>query len=155
APQLPDPSADLEARLRYIFDKVNEWLRFAEAKNATLVAAVLGASFGLARLAADAPASWWIFRWYVYFAVALLLLAAAAGLVSFVPQVQKIWTASRGKPRPSDNVLFFGDIARYSADRYLKALVDASGVKLDSPLSLHKNYADQVITNSRIALGKF
>ena len=51
----------MENRLRYILSSVNGWLRFAEAKNGTLLGVNIAIVFGLGQVINDSISKGWIY----------------------------------------------------------------------------------------------
>jgi len=146
----------MEERLRYILSTVNEWLKFAESKNAALLTADGVAVFGILTALGNAnlPHSWMLR--YVYFCVSLLAIATIVCLLSFIPQLQVPRLVTRRSPKGEDNLMFYGDIANYNSFGYLKALYarerDKQGTIADP---IEEDYAQQIVVNSRIALRKY
>lgn len=142
----------MEERLRFILSLVNDWLKFAEAKNGVLLAVDLGilaALFGaidgtlLPKVAA-------------FFSIALIFLAAIAILASFIPilGLRSKVGAIRTQPQAS-NLLFFSHIAEFEPNNYVKELYRK--ISQDTPIisPIETDYAGQIIANSRIALTKY
>lgn len=145
----------MEERLGHILSIVNEWLKFAEAKNAALLAANTAIIFAVLRvLDSKTICRQWL---SAYLLLGLLLLAAAAfiALVSFIPQVRIPWLALRRQPSSRDNLLFYGDIAYYDPTNYLQALGARTTPAANAFSSFEQDYAVQIVTNSRIALRKY
>jgi|Deesub1362A_J573_1020465.scaffolds.fasta_scaffold04695_5 hypothetical protein len=145
----------METRLREILDLVNQWLKFAEAKNAALLAANSTIAFALLKsLQQFGSLPLWL-NIYVYIAIALLFISAALSLLSFIPKTHIPWIASTRRPAIEDNLLFYGHIAAYDAKSYLKALYRETGADKIEPSGLEEDYAEQIIINSRISLAKY
>lgn len=144
----------MEENLRTIFANVNEWLKFAEAKNAALVAANGAALFGaLGLLTGDKPLASWLHLYLIELAVCLLAGLVIA-FISFLPEIQ-IPQARARTPRPGENLLFYGDIALHSPDTYLNALRSLYGFQNDPAVPIESHYAEQIVVNSRIAVRKY
>jgi len=60
----------------------------------------------------------------------------------------------RKKPAETDNLLFYGDIASYDPAGYLQALYKHCDAK-DEALPIERDYAQQIVMNSRIAVRKY
>jgi hypothetical protein len=145
----------MEDRLHRILALVNEWLKFAEAKNAALLAANSAIIFGSLKVLETSPP---LPRWlliYIYLAIVAVALAASLSLLSFLPKTRLPWLGSTKRPTPEDNLLFYGDIACYDPRSFLEALYRQAGTNFSQPDSLEEDYAEQIIINSRIALSKF
>lgn len=147
--------SEMEDRLRMILGLVNDWVKFAEAKNAALLAATSAIVLGiLTALEAFPPLPWWLLG-YVYLATGAIVLAASLCLLSFLPRTRLPWLGSMRRPSPEDNLLFYADIACYDPRTFLETLYSRSGVRSGQPNPLEEDYAEQIIVNSRIALAKF
>jgi|SRR5438128_5847291 len=145
----------MEERLRHILSIVNEWLKFAEAKNAALLAANVAIVFAVLRIPdPETIYPQWL-RTYVLLGVFLIAAAAILALVSFIPEVKIPWLALRRQPSSKDNLLFYGDIACYEPMSYLQALGARTTPAADVFSSVEQDYAAQIIANSRIALRKY
>jgi hypothetical protein len=143
----------MEDRLKYILGSVNEWLKFAEAKNAALLVATSALVLALVDYLPDKTHSFW--NWALFITASVFfLLSSLICLLSFVPQVKFPWIVSLRQMTPKDNLFFFGDIANYSAEEFVEALYHASTMK-SAINKLQCDLAGQIITNSRIGLKKF
>ncbi len=146
----------MEERLEKIFSNVNEWLKFAEAKNGVLVALNGGVIFaflsafgdklllkGLSFLSLEFFVG--IFCWEFLICSCLSLLIS---LLSFFPQTKEkaFWFPSTSKKR-NDNLLFYSDIQKYTPLEFLNLI---SETPKDSYNKSEVYFARQIITNSRI-----
>jgi hypothetical protein len=146
----------LETALVRRLNQVNDWLKFAEAKNGLVLA------LGLAGLAAIAsilssdrdlygPAVWAMSSGFVVFSVVALL-----ALASFIPRTDLpgILKASLGEVEPGSNLDFYGDLRNFTSEELSDTLSThyrMSGLKR----KIHKDLAAQIIVNSQIAWDKF
>ncbi len=145
----------MEDRLKAILGYANEWLKFAEAKNAALLTFSSGLTFTLLKNPPPLAISPW-FQGAYQFAVALFFLSAIVCLVSFIPQVKIPWLSSLRKTTGDENIYFYGDVAAYSPEVLLKTIYEKSGLGQDkSKMKLELDLAGQIVINSRIALKKF
>lgn len=145
----------MEHRLHSTLELVNQWLRFAETKNAALLAANSAIVFGIVNssdhLGGLPP---WV-KVYVWVGVGMIALSAAFSLLSFVPRTRLPWISSTRRPSPDDNLIFYGDIAGYDSRTYLEALHSQAGFE-DTELSqVEFDLAEQIIINSTISLTKY
>lgn len=145
----------MEDRLKYILSLVNNWLKFAESKNAALLAADTTLALGLLKMLQSNVLSNQFLILYISFSILILILSAIICLISFLPQLIIPWLATTHRPSETDNLLFYGDIAKYDPQRYLLLLHNQ--VTKDTPeIDLYEeDIAEQIIVNSRIALRKF
>lgn len=142
--------------LKNIFENVNNWMKFAEAKNGTLIVADLAIIFGVFQLLEEmcCPKKWLIF--YASIVMLLSLLSATICLTSFVPQLRMPWFINRGSPSKNDNLLYFAHIAKYAPKIYLNKLSELLKIQLpEKQPKLEMDYAEQIVTNSRITLRKY
>lgn len=150
----PQISEDI---LRFILGSVNEWLRFAEAKNAGLFSANLALTFGTITIAFGDTVTSQLVQTSLLICAVILGISAIICLISFIPQLSRMKIKLVSNPMETDNLLFFGDIAKYDAKAYI---IKLSGLYLNSNTDntkqlLLEKYADQIIINSRIAKTKY
>ena len=132
------------------FDKVTDCQRFAETKASALVVLNSGVLLFVGQLG---NGEWTQSRIGLASVIVLSLghlVSLLLCLYSFVPQT----TESRfdqNRPGEQDNLLFFGDIAKYEPQTYLQSLLERP-----EPYSAEERFlARQIITNSKITLRKF
>ncbi|MCE5200756.1 MAG: Pycsar system effector family protein [Armatimonadota bacterium] len=146
----------MEERLRFVFNNINEWLKFAEAKNAALVALNGAAAVAVLSLLKDSTK-------FAYTSKVCLLCSAALSSLSLILALLSMWPKcgigllrGYGTPRTGDNLLFWGDIAKYGrANKYLDALHSVCGSEPPSRRNEEYLYAEQIIQNSQIAVRKY
>ncbi len=145
-----DERSEMEERLRFIFGNVNEWLKFAEAKNAVLVAFNGAALFAIIDLfTQDAFKSFPLVIFFLYIFLVCVLSGLIIAIISFFPTM---------KPKTStpDNFLFYGSISKHSPETYLSGLYTENDPKAsDNFHRLCLDYAHQIITNSQISIRKY
>lgn len=152
---LGDPS-DLSKPLESVFKNVVDWVKFAEAKNAALIAlcgAILSNLFK-PLLDGTMPCGFWV-RLYVYELVGLTIVSLLLALLSFVPQTRIHWMFGRLTSSSRNNVIFYGEIRNHTADDYLHALSKSVGIEHAEFSDFEKDYANQIVVNSTIAYKKF
>ncbi len=143
----------MEDRLKHILGLCIEWVKYAEKKNAALLVAASGLVLSLAGRFPDKTSSAGI-RACFWIGCVSLVLSAVICLVSFIPQIEFSWIASRRKTSSDDNLLFFGHIADYSASEFVDALYRAEDHQ-PAVNKLQLDLAGQIIVNARISLRKF
>jgi hypothetical protein len=140
--------------LRFIFTNVNNWLKFAEAKNGALLAGNIAIIFGIWHYSNSAsPPN--VLKYYFIYVTALLTLSTLCALISFSPRTQIPFIFKVREPADHDNLLFYGDIAKYSYRVWLEKLYIRYGKTLNITESIEIDYAEQIIINSQIALWKY
>lgn len=153
-------SADpVEAKLTTLLATVNEWLKFAEAKN--------GGAVGLGSGAVAILLGYLSEGGFSFFAGTLLtlggicfVLSAVVGITSFSPRIDflRLKAQRLGKPTRSDNLFFFGHLAKYSPRGLVDAIVDKyldEEAQEDHELKdLQLDLASQVTINARITMWK-
>jgi len=145
----------MEEKLKSIYLNIHDLLKFAEAKNAMVIAFSGAAILGLLKIICDSKEMLWYIHWYLLFFISLSLLALMVSLVSFAPQTKVAWLGLCREPKGHDNLLFFGCIQHYKPIEYLKSLKEATDIKNNSFTKLELDYAEQIITISKIASRKY
>jgi hypothetical protein len=147
---MDDPPSSYAA-LRDILGDVNQWLHFAEAKNAVLVTFDLALVVGIGTIGAtgtNLPESFGTLS--VVFCLGLTI-SALTSLSSFFPNLLKFLD-----PKTcggfEGNIFYFGDLAAASGHSFLVAFhKKATGTK---QTAFDDDLANQIVTNSRITLRK-
>lgn len=146
-----DSSNNLEDRLWRIFENVNGWLRYLEQKN-TILLTVLGIQITLGTIFKK-QLDYWLIASSISLGLCFLLV-----LLSFFPK-DKIsqWIYFLAElsepPDPSDNLLFFGHIPKYSLHEYINKMENY----LSGTIHGRKHLEDlcaQISINSNIARSK-
>lgn len=143
----------MEDRLKYILGLCIDWVKYAEKKNAALLVAASGLVLSLVGHFPDKTSSSGI-RACLWIGCVSLVLSALICLVSFIPQIEFPWIATRRKTSSEDNLFFFGHIADYSASGFVDALYRGEGLQPASN-KLQLDLAGQIIVNARISMKKF
>ncbi len=146
----------MDSKLKEILDYVNDWLKFAESKCAAIGAVDLALALAILQVVNGAEDLSPFFVYYLYLVVVLLVTSASLCIISFAPQLQMPWFKGCGKPDPNDNLLFYSHIAKYPPKNYLSKLYTLCNKQKPENLpELELDYAEQIVTNSRIALRKY
>jgi hypothetical protein len=157
---------ELTQKLLSIFVLVNDWLKFAEAKNAILLtfsgAAITAISAYLAAVKETAPS----LQLGLIFSLILLGICSLVCAISFLPKTNLENIAwQRLKPsrkrgitvRDTDNFYFFGDLRRYEPVELVDAINKfyLEGLAVDPRKKENVDIAIQLIINADIASIKF
>lgn len=149
--------------IKDVFSNVNEWLKFAEEKNAALVALnlvlIFGATAALTQNDVTIPK---YISYYLYSLIVFNGLGLVIALCSFWPQTQiedvlrkKIEDFPFKKSEPGNSVLFYGHIIDYNPETYLAKLREFCNKEEDEYTGLELDYASQIVINSKIAFRKY
>ncbi len=135
--------------LKDIFENVNEWLKFGEAKHAGLIVLNSGLVFGILSVYSNFTKH---LHWS-FIILSLLFLGASIffTLVSLFPRTyKKTFPAVKNK---TPNLYFNGSIACLTRDEFKTELLKTHPDHVFTPLE--DNLIDQTILNSRIASAKY
>lgn len=138
----------MEDKLKDIFSNTNDWLKFAETKTATLLAANGVIIFGLFRIFKDTET---IHNIFLSSVIILLSLSIFVNLLSLIPSLKIPFILYTKKKSENDNLLYFGDIVKYSKTEYLTKIKNGTNEFTE----FEQYYASQIIVNSVIALKKY
>lgn len=142
----------MEEKLKFIFTNTNEWLKFAEAKNAVLITVNGAALFAILTIINDNK---WLTPYTGIFFILVFGIAISliSSLISFIPKY-KAHKLCNNKCSDNDNIIFYGDIQKYSVGGFLKKLYIKNGQNQCDFSNFEKDLANQIIINSKIALKK-
>jgi len=148
----------VEGRLLTMLEMVNEWLQFAEAKNAGLVALD---GLALAAILTSLPEVVVPEAMTAGLVAASLLLLVSLGisLWSFLPRsdLGNLVSPVGRRPRATDNLYFFGDVCGYRPEQLATEIARRYDRirDYDAAQNLsHVDIASQVIANSCITVAK-
>ncbi|WP_310485136.1 Pycsar system effector family protein [Chamaesiphon sp. VAR_48_metabat_403] len=153
----------LSAKLFSIFQNVNDWLKFAEAKNAVLLAFAGAGMTATLTVLVSAQNLFNSLRWGLISATILLCVCAFLCILSFLPKtdlekILRLRLSQSEQPKPEDNLYFYGHLKKYQAEELLDRLNQTylSDSPVSQPYSKEaKDLAVQVTINSGIAFIKF
>jgi len=143
----------LTGRLQYALSFVDGHLRFAETKNAALLAVAGSVAVALLTVVNGSPGPSLPVRLYLLYVIACSGFAAVVSLMSFLPQTHLPWIERSSAPHETDNLLFFGHIRKYDPKDYWLSM---SGHPATTTIPRWQlAVAEQVVINARIAARKF
>ena len=154
----------LPEKLFVIFQNVNEWLKFAEAKNAVLLAfAGTGMTVTVTLLATmqSLPNS---LKMALIVTTSLLCACSFLCGLSFLPTTnleRVLWLRSKkfqaNTPMPSDNLYYFGHLRKYSSNQLLDSInQNYLSNKVSQPYGKEsQDLAAQITVNAEIAFRKY
>ncbi len=143
----------MDEKLWKIFANVNHWLEYAEKKNAVIMT-VIGLQLTLGKLLITKVDT------LLMVAGGFLILSFLITVKSFIPKIKIpgflkfLSTNPESKISETDNLLFYGHIAKYSVDDYCKKMETYLGEKVKG-VRLLENLCEQIVVNSGIAYSKF
>ena len=156
---------DFLAKLTIIFHNVNDWLKYAEAKNAVLLAfsgAGITATITLLAAVQSLPRA---LRIGLIISTCLLVICALLCSLSFLPKtnLEKIlWLKDSPSRRVAsqskdDNFYYFGHLRKYTPDELLTAMSKLYFSNRFTPLYEKecRDIAAQITVNAEIAFLKF
>jgi hypothetical protein len=163
---------EVSTKLLAIFQNVNEWLKFAEAKNGVLLAfsgAAITATITLLVTAQNIPNS---LNLGLLLTTILLCICSLICSLSFLPKTNLedlLWLRDRRNKKPNsqdpikDNFWYFGHLQKYKPDELLAALnepyfnsnLDIAKLADKKEYKEYKDIAAQITINAEIAFLKF
>ena len=142
-------------RLENIFLNVNDWLKFAETKNGVIAAFNSTIALAILNALIDKKIVDYFLQKYLTFSVVFLLGSAFISLISFLPQLTILRFKKNKNVTKFKNLLFFGDIALFTGEEYLKEIEQRYGVIGNEDKNYKLDVSEQITTNARIALIKY
>lgn len=140
-------------RLDKIYVTVNDWLKYAETKNAILFPVLVAIFLGvLSILFQNKIEIIWI-KIYLYNVLVFTFIGAVSIMLSFFPNIKKPFIFS-GEKSNNSNLLYFGDIQQYSTTDFKKVYCDKYCISTDTITSMDEDYIQQIIINSKITFKK-
>lgn len=151
----------IENKLFATLSMVNDWLKFAEAKNTGLLTFCGGVGAAVATMlaASSGVSSEW--RIGLLVSVFFLFLSCPITLISFFPQTNLWKRISKIKDDPcdDDNLFFFGHLYKYTPNKLVQAMANSYLAdprdKEFKPSKYHYDIAAQVVINAQIARTKY
>lgn len=143
--------------LKYAFSNVNDWLKFAESKNAALFALNIASIIGLLQIDKNISPFWPSLRGVL---VLLFSLSATICVVSIIPRVtalikddDKMPDAKFVAAKKDLNFLFFEHITKLSTTQFFELFKSKlPGLSLSSA---DEDLANQIVNNAKIASAKY
>lgn len=140
---------DKQISFRTIFENVNYWLSFAEAKCAAII--ILNMAM-ITVLAQQSQSEELLIQFFAYLCIMPNLISMTIAAIAIAPSLMKAGN------RPW-NLLFYADISRCSdAYDYIKKVKHdymKEGEESKSCSKLEKDYAIEIVSNSKIATRKY
>ena len=136
-------------RLKDIFNNVNDWLKFAEAKHGALVALNSGVIYGMLSVYKQFS---FIPPWAIFISVCILATSIFLSFLSLFPRSEK---KGLDKKKPMNANLFFGkDLCLFDAED-LKEELNKRSNTAHVFNGLEEDLIHQIILNSYISTRKY
>ncbi len=139
--------------LKDTLTKVNDWLKFAETKNAANIAFCSASIFAVLRITLNMQSLGCYAKWYILFIITCLVISLTISLLSFVPKLKAPWLHIDNRNK-DDNLLYYGHACKYSGSKYLEILYDKKSHESKN-YEIELAYSNQIVTNSKIAYIKY
>ncbi|MEL0631459.1 Pycsar system effector family protein [Pseudoalteromonas carrageenovora] len=139
--------------IRDTLSKVNDWIKYAEAKNAANIAFCSASIFGVVRINFNKPGINDYIYLYSFLVVFFLALSLLISLASFMPKLKTPWVKI-GIREDNDNLLYFGHACKYSGSKYLDKLYRGKAINSEN-YEIELMYCEQIVVNSKVAYIKF
>ena len=144
----------MDEKLKDIFSNINDWLKYAEAKSATLIAGNSGLIWGLEAVSKSYELSV-LLKVCLLVSVSLCVASLVVCLLSIIPALSMPWNVKPEGKTDNDNLLYFADIAKYSPLTFLRGLENKLGLQHVEYTGYQKDISSQIIVNSVIANAKY
>lgn len=154
---VPHSHDEVEQRLLSILAMVNDWLKFAETKNAGLVGLGSAGAAVVASLLNRAHDR--VLTVGLALAAVLVSISVLIGLGSFFPRTSlaRHLTREVGRPGPGDNLYYYGHLAKYAPAALVEVIASdyaQTGYTDVVHARSREDLAAQIVVNSRITLAK-
>ena len=154
-----DPSRDVEARLAELLLRVIDWLKFAEAKNTAAVGLSSTALGVIVTFLVAGPPVPNLAGVGLSIGAVLLMVSLLLAVASFLPStnLEKHLLGARAEPADTDNLLYYGHIARYEPKALVRAIAThyyGLAGEAAEPSRFSVDLAGQIVTNARITVRK-
>ena len=150
-------TSNMESKLLFIFENVNGWLKYIEAKNVAL----LTLSSALIVCLLQILKSNEFHKQVIFFSAGYFLVVFTISVIrtlwAFVAKLKRPPTNNNNFTCYNINLLFYGDVYTFSSEEYLNLLYEsyAENGKIPEKFSQYeKDLAEQIIVNSRLAMRK-
>lgn len=141
---------DEKELLKEIFENVNYWIAFGEAKNAGLLAFDIAV---LAIIFSGEEINIWGYILAIFIMISILCV-----FLAMWSRFDVIWE-NKGVPNLEDNLLYYRDIAKYSEQEYIisiyKKYLNRNIENVDDVGLYIKHLASEICINAKIACKKY
>ena len=145
----------LSEQLHRLLSDVNDWLRFAESKNAVIIGLNGAAIFGFLSTFPGVFLRSGLASQLAIWSIVMLSLSTVVSLLSFLPRLEFRDAHKPCRKGSPVNLLYFGSIAALEPDDLIFDLSAIDDLRTKAPSKLDWQYAQQIVNNSRIAVTKY
>ena len=139
--------------LKDTLSKVNDWVKYAEAKNAANIAFCSASIWGILRIINSSKCIDLFLYSYLLVSMTFLAVGLCLSFISFIPKLSTPWFEMPKKSK-GENLLYFGIACKYTAKSYLDEFYSRRTENAEN-YKVEFMYADQITTNSKVAWAKF
>lgn len=145
----------MNKELLQIFTNINEWLRFAEAKNAMIIAFNGASIYGIVKLPfLNNFISFGFLEAYSLGIVIMLIISSIIALLSFVPNLHFLKGSTYLK-MDEVNLLFYQHLKQFEVKKIKELLSEKAGLNESDFTKLDDDLISQIKYNATIASRKY
>jgi hypothetical protein len=137
--------------LKEVYQHCQDMQKIAETKNAGLIAFNGAISLAIIKILIDSKLNCLVY-YYLIFVLFCLIVSLFLNFIAISAQL--IHKEQNVVNHKSHNLIFFGTIANFSAEEYLKQIKSEYNLK-DKTTKFHLDQSKQIVINAQIALRKF
>ncbi len=149
----------MKENLQEIFRNINDWLRFAEAKNAVIIALNGAAIWGIIQNLETLKEYVDSIQYFGIFLGASAFVGLIIAMCSFLPSINIYWEEKSNFKKiniESLSLYYFGHIKNFERSDYLKSIYKAEGLNVPDKLPrMELDLSHQIIQNARITWIKY
>jgi len=144
----------MNEELKYIYETTNSWLKYAETKNAGLVAFNAAVLVGILQINNGN-------KFLIYLSIIIFTLSIILNILSILAVLKKplniflkTQTVNLEKDKDSISIYYFSDLAKLNSNQLLD-IISYKFKNEDNVNKASKDLANQIIINAKIAFQKF
>jgi hypothetical protein len=140
---------ETNTEIKYIFGNINEWLKYAEAKNGGLI--VFNSALIIGILSSYSSCNHLLFKPSIVVGMISFGVSIFLSLLSQFPVTQNLIQNSKSLVNP--NIYFFGHLSQLNVDKFIDEFKAVYATFV--PTKFDKDLINQIIVNSKITATKF
>jgi hypothetical protein len=142
----------MDEKLWKILENINSWLKYAESKNAYILA-FIGAEITLIKFL-NIEVNLMLKIGFLFLGLCFLVCVISFFPKSVIPWWLYYLAESRQDPEEGDDLLFYGHIAKYSINQYIDKISSYLNGQIHGD-KYFENLCGQIVINSGITNAKF